>query len=303
MMILEILILSFLIISTTLLSLVLLAYIKFKVLIMHPNQLYLIIIILQIVLNLIIISVTLVEGELPSYFHFRGSNFMMYFRYFVSFLMILEIHYNLVINFEVFLKLKQKLNLKYGLRMFCLNIYAWTISALLTILSSQTADNLLNFYSIGRMIYEIYMLTLVIFLIIISLIFHIRYRYEIKSSQMNVLLLLCLVDTLILGIKVVFALFWEEKILDLKTEDYIAFMIQSIEGILEFSILMFSEKTKKLISRLLLCDFNQEDIKTDPFSNITLSPKDSLIDLRFPLNKSGFLSDIFESTDKNVTLN
>ena len=190
MMILEILILSFLIVSTTLLCLILFAYIKFKVLIMHPNQLYLIIIILQIVINLIIISTTLVEGELPSYFYSRGSSFLKYFRYFATFLMILEIHYNLVINFEIFFKLKQKLNLKYRLRMFCLNIYAWITSALFTILSCQSADQLFDFYQIGRMVYEIYMLTLVILLIIISSIFHFRYRYEIKSSQMNVLLLL-----------------------------------------------------------------------------------------------------------------
>lgn len=295
---LEIVILTLFIISTTVLFLTWAIYYKFRLSIKHPNKLFFSIVSIQVIVNLCIIITIIALGQVPIYSEAKGSREIITLKYLTRFFRILNTHYVFLMSIEIYLKLKKKLIFKHKIRIACCILYSWIASGIFTVFSRVTSDDFLPFYDVARLVYEVYILILVFFLSLLSITFQTKYYDLITSKKMYSLLIIIIVEIFIIFVQVLAGLLLEDHIYENEYVNYFSYLIHSCEGIVEFSILVFSKRFRGFIIKIF--EKKKDSIRESSLSLNTLFIEDPS-SFKFNTSSSGLFSDIFDHLTKNVS--
>jgi hypothetical protein len=253
---------------------------------------FFIIVSVQILSNILIISTAFIKGELPVYLSAKGSTLLIIFQYSMKFLILLETHYILIINLEIFLKLK-RLKTSYRIRFIFSSFYAFSVSFLLTAIGIEGGDEILPRFDASTLIFEVYVFLAVVAQLGFSFYFHVKHRKETRSKKMSGILILTLNDSLIICLQVLAELFTQGRVPHYKEIDILTYFLHGLEGIIEFIVFYFSKKMNEYIVQVLTCKEKKKEEKKSLNEKFTVS-------INFPVNHSGLLSDLFDSLTKNA---
>lgn len=287
-------------ISTSLLSFIWFVYYRFRLNIKHPNKIFFSIASIQILENLFSILIIFLVGSVPTFRNFEGSIWIVVIRYIIRFLRILDYHYTFMLNAEIFFKIRSKIALKYNSRVFCSVIYSWIASVIFTIFSRASSDIFLPYYSAARLIYQVYMLTMIVFLLIMTGYYYSKYSSLIKSKKMYSLLLITVFDIFSIFLLILTGVLGEDNsIINEGILNYFVYILQAIEGSIEFIISISSARFRRLIKQILNKNEKAEDGNPLSLNNQLIDDPDSF---QFCSSSSGLFSDIFDHMTKNVML-
>lgn len=296
---LDILILSLFIVSTLLTSIILIVYIKFRLSIKYPNNMFFIVVNIQFLGGILVILAIIIMKKLPPFYTIEGDSFVQFLLYGIKLVKILAFHAVISINIEIYIKLKKKLIMKYQTRTIIYIVYSAIISIVFTLLGNPLGEGLVDSGKAGVIFCQIYILAICSLLIVMSLYFYCSYCDEIRSKDMVALLMLSVIGIIVGIIQSCLLIIFQSS--TLHSLSNISYFLLSIEGSAEFFILFLSPKMRVYIKEALLCKSQDSAISslTSDRSDISMIDK-SIENFRFTKQNPGLFSDIFESITTNV---
>ena len=298
----DICILACFIISIIFLTFIWFIYQSYRISIKHPNSMFFIIVTFQILEMTLLTFQIIYFDYLPQYSKIYGPAGVMVTMYLSKFTKICLVHYMASIIIEILIKLKKSLRVNYYARIIFFHSYNLSISCLFTIIGRYENDQFLKAYPTGRLVYSIYMICICLTLIIMITYFYISFFDKIKSKDFISLTILIGISIIIAFIQVGLGLFQDSSAPSNKTLNIISFTVNSLEGIVEFIVLLFSDQMKLYFIDTFLMIFPKLRRKRQIMQIRSISL--ALIPEKFALNEpsSGFFSDVFENITTSVGL-
>jgi len=298
---LEILILSLFIVSTVLISIISAVYVKFRLSIKYPNNMFFITVNIQLIGGIFVILAIFMTQGLPSFYSIEGDPFVQFLLYGIKLVKILAFHAVIAINIEIYIKLKRKLIIKYHTRAIIYILYSVIISVVLTLFGNPLGEGLIDMGKAGIIFSQIYVLSICCLLIITSLYFYCSYCVEIRSKDMVALLMLSVIGVVVGIIQSLLSIILESG--TSYSFNSVSYFLLSIEGFAEFFILCLSPKFREYIKLVIMFKSQESTVSSlsSDRSDISMIEK-NIEDFRFTKENPGLFSDIFESITTNVSL-
>lgn len=271
-------------------------YIRYRLIIKHPNNLFFIVATIQIIEMITIIIIVFALGYYPGYTSISGQFPIQVVGYISKFTKIYALHYLVSINIEIFIKLQKSLVFNHRFRMFFYTVYNFLASCLLTIFGRGNKDSLLSYYMIGRVIYEVYSVFIVFLLTFMVVYFYLKFKDKLSTKDMTSLTIITIISVIIMFFQVSVGLIIDG---DLEKNDYVNFasyFLNSLEGILEIIIFQYSKQMKTYMKESIYLLFSRNSKRFTEIS-LSLPIKINEDSLEYSIsNKSlGFFGDAFEN--------